>query len=411
MSGLPELEQKSKGEPPMKVQRVTKEDSLDSKTEEGSSTGSSHSKGLKKVGFVLSFIGQDYHGSAVQKDVPTIEGEFFKALREIGVFYKDEVKPSHFRKFSRASRVDKGVNSVGFFVSMRCILPENPVELINEHLPDCIRLLRIMAVSKGLDSRRNADSRLYSYIVPCYILKRAPDEVLNYDGPGMSSDIWEQPKYVNFYEDTFTDEDFERLVRLSKTFPGNRNFWNFSSGMPYSDVKARRILMDFHPEKIITINDVRYVQMRIYGKSFVLAQIRKMMSMLIAMFRGIAPENVVQYCVDRYKMNIARAPGEFLCLDLVKFDEYVENVIAHGGGEREFAIYDDDFFAKQAEFKETVLLPHMAKVEADQEIMKNWVQNLDGRWFFTDCKTIDDTKNRMTEERKKRTITINMDDL
>jgi len=47
-----------------------------------------------RIALKIAYIGTAYHGSQVQPDVKTIEGEIFRALRELNII-NDPVRPNY----------------------------------------------------------------------------------------------------------------------------------------------------------------------------------------------------------------------------------------------------------------------------------------------------------------------------
>ena len=76
----------------------------------------------------------------------------------------------------------------------------------------------------------------------------------------------------------------------------------------------------------------RWVHMRVHGQSFLLNQIRKMVGLAVAVYRGTAPVNAIELALEpNLDLSTPMAPelGLFLCE--CKFDMYNEKF----GNERE----------------------------------------------------------------------------
>ena len=67
---------------------------------------------------------------------------------------------------------------------------EDPVTLINAHLPPQIRVMAVKRVTKGFDSRYNCGGRTYEYLMPTYAF--APPHMSNaeYRIPGQVTCMW-----------------------------------------------------------------------------------------------------------------------------------------------------------------------------------------------------------------------------
>jgi tRNA pseudouridine38-40 synthase len=63
------------------------------------------------------------------------------------------------------------------------------------------------------------------------------------------------------------------------------------------------------------------VKITLVGQSFMLHQIRKMVSLVVFIVRFSSNENVIHFAFGQHPVNIPLAPGEFLCLENVtRFD-------------------------------------------------------------------------------------------
>lgn len=153
----------------------------------------------RKVILIVSYLGTNYHGSAMNTNDPrpTITGTLFAAITKIGGISESNSEP-HKVAFSSSSRTDKGVHAAAATFSLKMInLFENPQnesiltanqwtetnkaqkreiaqwnemrEILNEELPKDIRVQGIQRTSKGFDARYKATSRVYRYCCPSYI--------------------------------------------------------------------------------------------------------------------------------------------------------------------------------------------------------------------------------------------------
>ena len=115
----------------------------------------------------------------------------------------------------------------------------------------------------------------------------------------------------------------ERVKDAFKLYQGTKNFHNYTVGKHYRDPSSKRIIKSFtvNPEPII-INGTEWLSLKVHGQSFMMHQIRKMVSMVALVVRcGCDPERIVQTYGSR-RVGIPKAPGLGLLLERPVFDSY-----------------------------------------------------------------------------------------
>lgn len=129
-----------------------------------------------RIALKIAYIGTDYHGSQVQPDVITIEGELFKALREL-----DIIKNPHESNYISAGRTDRGVHALGQVAAFDTEKPHIAIpRAINSRLPRSIWVWAGAEVSSDFDARKDALYREYQYIMyGKYNLSNEALEILN----------------------------------------------------------------------------------------------------------------------------------------------------------------------------------------------------------------------------------------
>lgn len=114
-----------------------------------------------RVALKVAYIGDDFHGSQVQPDVETVEGELFKAFRKLGIL--DDPKSA---RFISSGRTDAGVHALGQVVAFNTDKPNLAIpRVINSQLPGSIWAWAYAEVPDDFDPRRNAVSRSYRYVM------------------------------------------------------------------------------------------------------------------------------------------------------------------------------------------------------------------------------------------------------
>ncbi|TRZ87135.1 MAG: tRNA pseudouridine(38-40) synthase TruA [Methanosarcinales archaeon] len=114
-----------------------------------------------RIALKIAYIGTDYHGFQVQPDVNTIEGELFRALKELNI-----INNPHEANYIAAGRTDRGVHALGQVIAFDTDNPDIVLpRAVNNKLPPTIWAWASAQVSDDFDPRRDALSREYRYIM------------------------------------------------------------------------------------------------------------------------------------------------------------------------------------------------------------------------------------------------------
>jgi tRNA pseudouridine38-40 synthase len=117
---------------------------------------------MERVALKIGYLGTNYHGFQIQpqSEVPTIEGELFKALKRLGVL-EDRKRAD----YSYAGRTDKGVHALAQVVSFDTTNQKVTPRMINSMLPNDIWALAIAKPHAGFNARKEAIRREYRYFL------------------------------------------------------------------------------------------------------------------------------------------------------------------------------------------------------------------------------------------------------
>jgi len=78
------------------------------------------------------------------------------------------------------------------------------------------------------------------------------------------------------------------------------SFHNFTVRVPHTDPSATRYIVSFRCDGVSVLPDgQRWVRLVVFGQSFILHQIRKMVGTAVAVFRGAAPEDAIASALRR----------------------------------------------------------------------------------------------------------------
>ncbi|KAL3989956.1 tRNA pseudouridine(38-40) synthase [Acanthocheilonema viteae] len=314
---------------------------------------------------LLAYQGKKYNGMQVQKDFPTVEGELFKAMAKCRYISEDDVlNPVRF-SFQRAARTDRSVSAARQMCSMR-LAPENheyflktATDKLNAYLPEEIRVLGIRRATRSFKAHKNCDKRTYSYTLPTYAFAGVHELTTN--------------------AFRISETSVAELNDLLSMYKGTHNFFNYTSGRTYEDRSNMRYIHDFKCGPTQLVEDqvrgdmVEFITLYITGQSFMLHQIRKMIGMTVATFRGLCSKTEVKNTFLSERMDVPKAPGLGLVLDKVHYESYdkwyekTHETLNNWGEETE---------AKADEFRQLYIIAEIYRQELATHSMFLWLTTL-----------------------------------
>lgn len=417
-------------EPEKKKQRVGRPPELDAN---GNPIPKDPRKPKRKVAVMVGYCGTGYHGMQYNPPHPTIEDALFKAFVRAGAISKDNSNDLKKSGFMRAARTDKGVHAGGNLISLKMIIEDPDIkEKINNELPEGIRVWDITRVNKAFDCRKMCGSRWYEYLLPTYsLIGPKPNSILYNDiedskkeVPGV---IDEDAESVTFWanlqkdiKENFTDEEIERIenytapskeefsssdelfqlvkkykalenahrrkYRISATklekfraamkqYLGAHNFHNFTLGKDFKDASAIRFMKKIKVSDPFVIGAAKteWVSIKIHGQSFMLHQIRKMISMAALIARCGTPVERIEQAYGPQKINIPKAPALGLLLESPVFETYNARLEKFGYDPIDFSKYQDQMDA----FKMKHIYDKIYKEEVDENVFNAFFTYID----------------------------------
>ncbi|XP_058074946.1 putative tRNA pseudouridine synthase [Magnolia sinica] len=177
----------------------------------------------KKVVMRVGYVGSDYRGLQMQRDVSTlstIEAELETAIFKAGGIRDSNYGNLHKVGWARSSRTDKGVHSLATMISLKMEIPENAwkedpsgislANYVNANLPSNVKVFSILPSQRSFDARRECTVRNYSYLLPAEII-------------GIKSDS--SSTEVDLHISEFTD--------ILRSFEGEHPFHNYTIRAKY----------------------------------------------------------------------------------------------------------------------------------------------------------------------------------
>jgi len=249
----------------------------------GSATGT-------KIVLILEYDGTNYHGSQLQANAPTIQGEIEKALRKL---------TGERTRVKAASRTDAGVHAKGQVISFRTrsALPLKAfVEGLNHYLPRDIAVKEAFRVDDSFDVRRGALSREYKY----YIL----------NSPARS------PMRQDFSYRVNGKLDVKTMQRACQALIGKHDFASFVSS---TETAKRNTVRSVYKAEIEQDGDM--IVFNMVANSYLPHQVRNTIGSLIRVGQGKMTVDDFYDIVEARQPGLAEptAPAAGLCLMRVNY--------------------------------------------------------------------------------------------
>ncbi|KAJ9109785.1 hypothetical protein QFC20_003201 [Naganishia adeliensis] len=380
--------------------------------------------------------------SATSPDAPptstkTIEGILFQALVKAGAVAATNADDPKKVDLSRAARTDAGVSAAGNVVSLKMIIkppgietPEELTKAINEHLPEDIRVWSWTRTLQGFNARTACDTRVYEYLLPSYtLLPPRPgthlhqQTVANATKAGVA---FEEHEFWKGYDhdaaleaakgapateplgdaekDVAADaemtparrrtmaelakkrgfriskEEVERFRQLMKAYLGTHNFHNYTLNKSYNDRSCNRYMIDINVDEPVEHNGMEWISVKIHGQSFMLHQIRKMISLAVLAARTRTPASLIPKTFGPEQIHVPKAPALGLLLEQPRFKTYNDNAAIKSKQNKvehnhplEFETHKDEIFA----FKLKHIYERLRRDEESAAHYHNWNTNLD----------------------------------
>ncbi|XVE68789.1 hypothetical protein DITRI_Ditri09bG0098500 [Diplodiscus trichospermus] len=173
----------------------------------------------------------------------------------------------------------------------------------------------------------------------------------------------------------YGEEEKERFNRILKHYVGSHNFHNFTTRTKAEDPAARRYIVSFHANKVVTVEGIDFVKCEVVGQSFMLHQIRKMIGMAVAVVRNLAPESLIETALQKdVNINVPTAPEVGLYLDECLFASYNQKW-KDSHEELSMKAYEEE----AEEFKMKFIYSHIASTEREEGVVALWLHSLNHR--------------------------------
>ncbi|KAI0343284.1 pseudouridine synthase [Trametopsis cervina] len=355
----------------------------------------------RQCALMLGFCGSDYSGMQFQPHARTIEGALFEALIRAGAVSQDNADSIAKVNFSRAARTDAGVHAAGNLVSMKMItcVPGVPdlVARINEELPPEIRLWGFERVLKSFNARNTCDSRKYTYYFPSYLLippkpgsgqdkvisqhtDESPENPLRQFWSGTSTETTKEEDLERKRQFRVPTQAVELLRNIAKKFEGSHNFHNFTVGRDYNDRSSMRMMRKIEIADPVVHGPTEWIAVMFHGQSFMLHQVRKMMTALVLCCRTNTPPEIMDELYGPRNVFVPKMPALGLLLEYPIFDNYNKRVtekVDPSDPDYRRPVDFESYREKIDAFKQEHIYSRMRAIEDQGGVFDAWIRSLD----------------------------------
>ncbi|KAF3446854.1 hypothetical protein FNV43_RR12034 [Rhamnella rubrinervis] len=191
---------------------------------------------------------------------------------------------------------------------------------------------------------------------------------------------------------SYGEKERERFSRILKYYVGTHNFHNFTTRTKAEDPSARRFIISFEADKVVTVESIDFVKCEVLGQSFMLHQIRKMIGLAVAIMRNCAPESLLEKALQKdVNINVPTAPEIGLYLEECLFTSYNQKW-KDSHEELSMKAYE----VEAEDFKMKHIYSHIASTEHKEGVVALWLHSLNHR-NYPDLCVVDDG-NTTTKE-------------
>jgi len=282
------------------------------------------------------------------------------------------------------SRTDKGVHASFNVISVKIIkepMPELFETLRNAFAARNMMLYKLVRLTKRFMGHKCARSRIYKYILPTYFLKEGnfEEECRSQAKAAVPSE--EKPRMSRVYSECeleilrgYRSEAIDRFREIMGCYVGTSNYHNFT--LSRTEGNMQRYIKEIVVSEPFTSEDVEYVEITLHGQSFLLHQIRKMVSFAVlnCKYAGESFRDNMKRALSKEDVHVPKAPSQYLFLSNIFFDDL--NLKREESGEEAIGVDEE----KKRQFEEETIRPSVLR----KENLYEWMRYFDVVRFHND---------------------------
>lgn len=155
---------------------------------------------------------------------------------------------------------------------------------------------------------------------------------------------------------------------------GTHKFHNYTIEKTFRDPSATRVIKAFDIDATpIIINDTEWLSLKVWGQSFMMHQIRKMVSMVALLVRCGCHEGRIQDSYMAGRLSVPKAPSLGLLLECPVFEVYNEKLEEFGYNKIDFSRYEKEM----EEFKQREIYERIFREEERDHTFHAFFSGLD----------------------------------
>ncbi|ETP45636.1 tRNA pseudouridine(38-40) synthase [Phytophthora nicotianae P10297] len=354
----------------------------------------------RRYGLWVAFCGKNYSGMQMNEGVKTIEAELERALFEAGGIAESNYGFLQKIGWSRAARTDKGVHAAGQLLTAKLHVGDDIAGFmakVNAALPEDIRVMHMVTVTKNFNAKMSCDQRTYEYLAPTFIFGKRTRSSASKNEEKQAEGASQWPSGLRDSEEGFndnvvidsttleahkafrlSDETLEQLNHTLKQYVGTHNFHNFTSKMEPTNPQANRFIISFEAERPFVQNDMEWVRLRVVGQSFLLHHIRKMIGTAVEIVSGVTDHSTIERAMELTKMDLPKAPSVGLYLAQAHFEVYnMKMADSIQTSHPPLDLKEPSVAAAVEQFKRDFIFDHIMKHEERTRTYAKWLRTME----------------------------------
>lgn len=155
---------------------------------------------------------------------------------------------------------------------------------------------------------------------------------------------------------------------------GTHNYHNYTVGKTFRDASAKRIIRTFTiSDTPMIVNNTEWLSLKVHGQSFMMHQIRKMVSMAAMVVRCGCEMERMEEGFSKERISIPKAPGLGLLLERPVFDNHNEQLEKFGRDSIDFSIHEKEM----KEFKQREIYERIFREEERDHTFHSFFASID----------------------------------